>query len=175
MNTLKKPEIRPRLKLVGGPIWKCFDKHVERKGNGPKQAYDRWMHAALKSALRAARIAPGRPTQPLPAREDNRPAEFGSVEQAASAIGVALPETKEAFRALLDSLDLTAEADQRACVSLIGLAPAYSARQVQQVGAPVPIRPAYSTPAGLRLNQARALADQPALTTISTHIERTAP
>ncbi|MDQ2150073.1 hypothetical protein RBI22_15245 [Alcaligenaceae bacterium C4P045] len=43
--------IKPRIVLVTGFTWECRCELLARKGNSQKQAYDRWMKAALRREL----------------------------------------------------------------------------------------------------------------------------
>lgn len=67
----RPPSIRPRLRKVDLGLWECTDGTVSRRGETQKQAYDRWMAAAIAAAqpAKAAR-------QPMP---DPTPAYAGPV------------------------------------------------------------------------------------------------
>lgn len=45
----KKPaqRIRPRLRKVELGLWECFDSGMSRRGETPREAYDRWLKASL--------------------------------------------------------------------------------------------------------------------------------
>ena len=42
--------VRPRLRKVELGLWECFDAGMSRRGETPKEAYDRWMSAAIVAA-----------------------------------------------------------------------------------------------------------------------------
>lgn len=58
--------IRPRIKPVARRQWSCACDVLERRGQSPKHAYDRWLYAALTQALREAGLSQ-RSAKPRPA------------------------------------------------------------------------------------------------------------
>lgn len=67
----RQPSIRPRLRKDDLGLWECTDGTVSRRGETQKEAYDRWMTAAIA----AAQPAPAA-RQPMP---DPMPAYAGPV------------------------------------------------------------------------------------------------
>lgn len=59
------PRIRPRLRKVELGLWLCAGGGVERRGETPAAAYERWLNAALAGNV-AAHFAPHlpKPTEP---------------------------------------------------------------------------------------------------------------
>lgn len=148
--------IKPRLKLVAGSLWTCFDAHTERKGNGPAQAYARWLNATQKAATRRARV--------LPASAKARTWEVRDGVLYAPGYPLDRPAaTRRGAPKVRDISPAPAPAPRKPAPPAT-----YSAAQVQQVGPSVTGRAEYRTPSSLRVNQARALADQPAMQTISS-------
>lgn len=69
----KKPSdaVRPHLRKVEFGLWECSDGTVSRRGETQKEAYDRWMLAAIAAAQPAQTVR-----QPMP---DPMPAYAGPV------------------------------------------------------------------------------------------------
>ena len=64
---MKKPgTIRPRLRKVDLGLWECTDGTVSRRGETQKEAYDRWMLAAIAAAQPTKAERPPMPA-PMPA------------------------------------------------------------------------------------------------------------
>lgn len=66
----KKPgTIRPRLRKVDLGLWECTDGTVSRRGETQKEAYDRWMLAAIAAAQPAPKVQqfPQPTPAPMPA------------------------------------------------------------------------------------------------------------
>ncbi|CAB3931616.1 hypothetical protein [Achromobacter insolitus] len=45
--TKAETAIRPRLRKVELGLWECFDAAMSRRGETPREAYDRWLRASL--------------------------------------------------------------------------------------------------------------------------------
>lgn len=57
--------IRPRLRKVELGLWECFDAGMSRRGETPREAYDRWLNASLVG-LFDKQLAPYAPKAPEP-------------------------------------------------------------------------------------------------------------
>lgn len=98
----KKPgTIRPRLRKTDLGLWECTDGTVSRRGETQKEAYDRWMKAALAGHV-AGHFAPyagkatSKPEQPysgpvtvVPGMRPGRPLTLSPAMQLASARALA--------------------------------------------------------------------------------------
>lgn len=93
--------IRPRLRKVDLGLWECTDGTVSRRGETQKEAYDRWMKAALAGHV-AGHFAPyagkatSKPEQPysgpvtvVPGMRPGRPLTLSPAMQLASARALA--------------------------------------------------------------------------------------
>lgn len=67
----KKPETatRPRLRKVELGLWECAGDSVARRGETPKEAYDRWIVAAIGSLMHPL----DQKTHPAASREPEQP------------------------------------------------------------------------------------------------------
>lgn len=110
--------IKPHIKLVKGFTWECRCDVLVRMGNSQKQAYDRWMKAALRRELvHAGFIEPNNKEAAAARREQlpSLPAKAASVE-AEPYVGTPAPARKPSTPKPLTLSSVLRLAGQRAAL-----------------------------------------------------------